>query len=121
MLASLLERAPFLKYPLLAVLIFLIDIPWLWSVSGWSNQMIRQIQGSPLEMKLWPAAIVYLALAYLATLPKSTLEAFLLGSSVYAVYDFTNLAILKDYQVAFAIADTLWGGVLFTIVSLVKF
>lgn len=78
--------------------------------------MIRTIQGSALEMKIWPAAIVYLALAYLAMIPKTHLEAFLMGSSIYAVYDFTNLATLKKYQLPFAIADTLWGGVLFTIV-----
>lgn len=120
MLGAFLERMPWLKYPLLAVLIFLIDIPWLWSVSGWSGEMIRDIQGSALQMKIWPAAVVYLALAYLATLPKSHLEAFLMGTSIYAVYDFTNLATLKNYQLPFAIADSLWGGILFTIVSFIK-
>lgn len=120
MLGELLERMPWLTYPLLAILIFLIDIPWLYTISGWTDQMIRGIQGSPLQMKVWPAAIVYLALAYLATIPRSHLEAFLIGSSVYAVYDFTNLAILKDYQLPFALADTLWGGVLMSIVYFIK-
>lgn len=116
MIGAFLERMPWLKYPLLAVLIFLVDIPWLWAVSGWSGEMIRDIQGSALQMKIWPAAIVYLALAYLATIPRSHLEAFLMGTSVYAVYDFTNLATLKNYQLPFAIADSLWGGTLMTIV-----
>jgi uncharacterized membrane protein len=116
MLGELLERMSWAKYPILAILIFLVDIPWLWSVSGWSGEMIRNIQGSALEMKIWPAAVVYLALAYLATIPRSHLEAFLMGSSIYAVYDFTNLATLKKYQLPFAIADSLWGGILFTIV-----
>jgi len=79
--------------------------------------MIRDIQGSALQMKIWPAVIVYLALAYLATIPTTHLQAFLMGSSVYAVYDFTNMATLKNYQLPFAIADTLWGGILFLIVS----
>lgn len=117
MLREFLERMSWGKYPILAVLIFLIDIPWLYSVSGWSGQMIRDIQGSELKMKIWPAAVVYLALAYLATLATSHLEAFLMGTSVYAVYDFTNLATLKNYQLPFAIADSLWGGTLFLIVS----
>jgi uncharacterized membrane protein len=121
MIQALLERMPWIKYPLLAFLIFLIDIPWLYTVSGWSGEMIRDIQGSALQMKIWPAAVVYLALAYLATIPRSHLEAFLMGSSVYAVYDFTNLATLKNYQLPFAIADTLWGGILFLIVSFIKF
>jgi uncharacterized membrane protein len=116
MLSDLLERIPWAKYPLLAFVIFLIDIPWLWTVSGWSGEMIRSIQGSALEMKILPAVVVYLALAFLATFPRSHLEAFLMGSSIYAVYDFTNLATLKKYQLPFAIADSIWGGVLFTIV-----
>jgi uncharacterized membrane protein len=120
MIGAFLERMPWLKIPILAILIFLIDIPWLYSVSGWSGEMIRDIQGSALEMKILPAAVVYLALAYLATIPKTHGEAFLLGSSVYAVYDFTNLATLKKYQIPFAIADTLWGGVLFTIVYAIQ-
>jgi uncharacterized membrane protein len=37
------------------------------------------------------------------------------GAAVYAVYDFTNLAILKDYKVQFAVMDTLWGGTLFAL------
>ena len=121
MLQALLERAPWVKIPLLAILIFLIDIPWLYTVSGWSGDMIRDIQGSALQMKIWPAVVVYLALAYLATIPRSHLEAFLMGSSIYAVYDFTNLATLKNYQLPFAIADSLWGGILFLIVSYIKF
>jgi uncharacterized membrane protein len=117
MLTELLERMPWIKYPLLAFVIFLIDIPWLYATSGWVGEMIRDIQGSALQMKIWPAVVVYLALAYLATIPRSHIEAFLLGTSVYAVYDFTNLATLKNYQPAFAVADSLWGGVLFAIVS----
>lgn len=118
---SLFKRIPsFFVIPVLAVLIFLVDIPWLYSVSGWSNQMIRNIQGSSLEMKILPAAVVYIALGYLATLPNTVQEAFLLGSTVYAVYDFTNLATLKNYEVSFAIADSLWGGVLMSIVHFIK-
>lgn len=114
---ALFDRIPKVALvPALAVLIFLVDIPWLYTVSGWSGEMVRYIQGSPLQMKILPAAIVYLALGYLATLPKSLLEAFGIGAATYAVYDFTNLAILKSYDPMFAIADTLWGGTLMAIV-----
>ena len=39
------------------------------------------------------------------------------GVATYAVYDFTNLATIRGYQPAFAVADTLWGGILFAIVK----
>jgi len=63
---------------------------------------------------LWAALIVYVALGYLVWQVNSVQEAALLGSAVYAVYDFTSLAVLKKYEVWIAVADTLWGGVLFS-------
>lgn len=114
MLSTLFNRIP--QPILLAVLIVLVDIPWLWGSSGWSGQMVRNIQGSAIEFNYIAALVVYLALGYLATIPQSYQEAFLIGFSTYAVYDFTNLAILKNYDLKFAMADTLWGGILMTIV-----
>ena len=64
-------------------------------------------------MRLWPAIVVYIALGYLLLQQTSVLGAALSGSAIYAVYDFTNLAVFKNYTVSFAIQDTLWGGVLF--------
>ena len=66
-------------------------------------------------MTLWPALIVYVALAFLLLQQTSVAGAALSGSAVYAVYDFTNLLVFKDYDVSFAIKDTLWGGILFGI------
>ena len=38
---------------------------------------------------------------------------FLLGLVTYGVYDFTNLALLSKWQLFTAVTDTLWGGTLF--------
>lgn len=62
------------------------------------------------------APVVYIALAYLLLQTHSNLQAFLTGLATYAVYDFTNYATLTNYDLKFAIADSLWGGVVFTIV-----
>jgi uncharacterized membrane protein len=40
---------------------------------------------------------------------------------MYAFYDFTNLATLKDWYLGLSIVDTLWGGVLMSVVSVVMF
>jgi uncharacterized membrane protein len=47
-------------------------------------------------------------------------EAFLTGMCVYAVYDFTVLAAFKEYPFYMAVADTIWGGVLFTLVYWIR-
>jgi uncharacterized membrane protein len=95
-------------------LIPVLDAPWLWYQSGASRSMFTAIQGgSPVVMRLWPAVVVYIALGYLLLQQTSVLGAALHGSAVYAVYDFTNLVVFKNYTLSFAIQDTIWGGVLF--------
>jgi len=102
---------------LLGLLFVLCDIPWLWASSSVSYPMFKKIQGGmPLEIR-WAAAVpVYIALAYLVQVSRSTVEAGLIGLSTYAVYDFTNLSTLTHYTVEFAVADSMWGGILFMIV-----
>ena len=104
----------------LALLFVVCDLPWLYMVSGWSQSMVKKIQGGyPMTLRWEGAPPVYLALAYLLLQARSNTQAFLIGLSTYAVYDFTNYATLRNYDLKFGIADTIWGGVLFTIVRTV--
>ena len=98
-----------------ALLIFIIDIPWLYFTSKMAGDMFRKIQGHEITLKVLPSIVVYLVLSYLVTLPTSVEAAFFLGLAVYAVYDFTNLATLTKYTTSFAVLDSLWGGVLFVL------
>ena len=108
-----------LKFISVAGLIAVMDLPWLLVSNTFVSSMIQKIQGKEITLKVVPAFIVYFALAYLALIPKTALEAFLLGLCVYAVYDFTNLSTLVNYDWRFAVADSLWGGLLFAIVHYV--
>lgn len=100
--------------PILAfILLILLDIPWLYITRSASSRMFEAIQGSPIQMRMWAAIPVYIALAYLLLQQTSVLGAFTQGAAVYAVYDFTNLLVFKKYALSFALADTVWGGVLF--------
>lgn len=94
------------------VLLILFDLPWLIGMSGFVKKMIQTIQGSSIEFNYLPGIVVYLALAYMLVEAESPFKAFTYGLATYAVYDFTNLATLKGYSPYFAVADTLWGGVL---------
>jgi len=64
--------------------------------------------------------MVYLLLAYLLTVPRTVEEAFLLGAATYGVYDATNYATLKNYSPVFAVADTLWGGILLSTAWIIR-
>lgn len=77
--------------------------------------MILKIQGSTVRLVWWAGAIVYFAMAYLLLQTSTPQQAFYYGAATYAVYDFTNLATLKNYDPKFAVADSLWGGILFAL------
>jgi uncharacterized membrane protein len=98
-----------------AAVIFLVDIFWLLTGGIYARKMTERIQGSPLQMRWIALPIVYLLLAYMLLETTSNKQAFMYGVSIYAVYDFTNYALLDQYDWKFAIADSLWGGVLFVI------
>jgi uncharacterized membrane protein len=103
-----------------SVIVLLIDLPWLYLVGPWASDMIRSIQTRPLEFRVWPAAVVYLAIGVLLQFARSVQDAAILGSMTYAVYDFTNYSTLTRYQLPFALADSTWGGVLFAAAYYVK-
>jgi len=107
---------PSLKQIIIAILLLVaIDAVWLLTAGRYAIGMTERIQGSPVSFRFLPALVVYVALAYLIYQVNSIQDAALLGAATYAVYDFTNLAILKKYEVGMAAADTLWGGALFAI------
>jgi uncharacterized membrane protein len=106
----------FYSFAVAFVLLLVVDAVWLFFVGPTALTMTAAIQGTPVAFKILPALIVYIALAYLVQLPTSVTDAALLGASVYAVYDFTSLSLLAKYSPLIAIADTMWGGVLFATV-----
>jgi uncharacterized membrane protein len=109
------------KFILVALALLLVDLPWLWFIGGSYADIVKKIQGGrEALMSPLPGLVVYPALAYLLSKAKSVQEAFLMGAATYAVYDFTMLAVFKDYTLFLALADTLWGGALFAIVFMLK-
>lgn len=98
------------------LLLAVVDLPWLLLIGETAQKLVHRIQGSELTLKFLPAFVVYLALAYLVLQVETPIEAFKMGVATYAVYDFTNLAMFKNYTLSFALMDTLWGGVLFALV-----
>jgi uncharacterized membrane protein len=102
---------------LAAIALFLfVDSFWLLTGGIWARQIAQAIQGRPVSIRYLSAAVVYIALAYIIHQATSVTHAAALGVATYAVYDFTTHAILTNYDWRFAVADTLWGGILFAAV-----
>ena len=49
------------------------------------------------------------------TLKQSCIDAAVLGFVIYSVYDFTNLATIKDWRVDLSIMDSFWGATLYAL------
>lgn len=101
-----------------AASMLVIDGVYLNMVKDDWQTMVSGIQGSKLSVRMMPAIGVYilmtLALYYFIILPKrSVLDAALLGFAIYGVFDLTNMAIFKDYNVMIALTDMIWGSILF--------
>jgi uncharacterized membrane protein len=105
-----------------------IDLIWL----GVIGQGIYQKYLGPLLKKdvNWTAAIIFYLLFILgllvfvvgpAYLNEDILEAFLMGGLLglimYATYDLTNLATLKDWPLPITIIDLIWGTFLGSLTS----
>jgi uncharacterized membrane protein len=101
----------------LAILTVIIDLPWLYIQGPVVQDLIRDIQvDRSMNVRLWGAVPVYLAIGYLVTQIHSAPRAFLAGMCTYAVYDFTQIVTFDKYPVWFALADSLWGGLLMSLV-----
>lgn len=118
----------------ITALTVLIDFLWLGVLMNrfYISQLGDLARGGSEGFKplLWPAVVVYIFIPLgivLFVLPKvnpatMALSAmgwgFLFGVVLYAVYDMTNLALIRDWPLEMAIVDILWGGSLCAMVSL---
>lgn len=124
------------KQFLIAFTSFLIlDFVWLGLIIKEFNtkqlSLIGRIENGKFEILYAPAILVYFLMAAAVVfyvLPGLTRDASTtavligggaLGFIVYGVFDFTNLAILKNYPIPFIIVDIAWGTFAFAIVSLI--
>jgi len=106
---------------MLLIALLVLDLLWINVILyGPFTRMIQRVQcGSPMVFRPIGGLVAYVALFVLASvfLPrtKNDFEAFLMGSMIYAVYDGTNFATLTNWDARVAIADSVWGGMLFLI------
>ena len=122
-----------LKTFIITLVVFgILDALWLGVLSGnLYKNTIRNIQNSPLSLRLFPAAVAYILMALSVTLfiekkvVKSKKDALfwgsVLGLIIYGIFNGTNNAILKEWNLTTSLYDTLWGTFLFTLTTYTVF
>ena len=107
---------------LITALTLAIDGTYLAISSGPFVKMIAKVQGSAMNVR-WSGAIasyiVIVALIYkFVIIPRAPLtDAFILGALAYGLYDTVNYGLLKNWDLMLAMQDTIWGGILFVLVT----
>ena len=91
---------------------------------------IGRIKNGQLDVLYLPGLVSYVLMAVAVSVfvaPKiAEFDSFvhvagigaLMGFIIYGIYDFTNLALLKNYQPLFVLVDISWGTFAFAVVSL---
>jgi len=109
------------KYILISsAVMLLLDYIYLSLTKDSFIKMVVNIQNSAFKLNLIGAIISYSLLIianynFLYNKQSSYKDAFLLGIIIYGVFDGTNLALFKNYDINLGIKDTLWGGILMSI------
>ena len=107
------------------LIMIILDIPYLYSDFAGYKGMISDIQGSDIKVKLIPAIITYLIMAFALynfviknmnlDLRNKIISAALLGFVIYGVYDFTNMATIEKWKYNQSIIDLIWGPILYAL------
>lgn len=113
------------------IVLLAIDSIYLYSMKNHYSDLITKIQGKGITMRMVPTFFVYLLL-YLGwynfifinkskmTQKELLLNAFILGFVIYGVYELTNYAIIDDWTLKTVLIDTVWGGILLSLLTLVS-
>tara|TARA_B100001175_G_C19433226_1_gene602252 strand:+ start:510 stop:893 length:384 start_codon:yes stop_codon:yes gene_type:complete len=104
------------------VLLLCIDSVYLSLIKDFFSKQITDVQRSPLKINIYGVILSYLFLIiginyFIIQHNKSVFDAFMLGLVIYGVYEGTTYALLKDWRINTVILDTLWGGILFGLVT----
>lgn len=111
------------------VVLAIFDLLWVGVIANsFYNKHLHDILrlGSTgnIQARLIPVIFIYIAMASLLTffvlLPGGGfVKGAFLGLLVYAFYNFTNLALLREYSLTVTIVDTIWGAFMFGISSFI--
>lgn len=112
------------KLLLTGVTLVVVDMGFLYLTGPYFGKMVKSIQGSNMVLNTLFAFVTYVILVlqiyyFIISKNASYMDAFILGSTTYAIFDFTNLSVFKNYKLNIALVDSIWGGILYILVTFV--
>ena len=112
----------FIKYLVILTLVLLLDFCYLYLIKNTMLKVIKNIQHKPLKINWIYLILCYLILSFtiyyfVIKERKSILYSFILGFCIYGIYETSNMTIFTNWNQNIVFIDTLWGGILFSIIN----
>lgn len=109
-----------------AAVMLLLDSVYLNSVTNYYNKIINNIQGSDIKIRYGAVMACYIFLVYglnyfIIDKKADLWSAFVLGLVIYGVFETTNYAIIKDWEMFAVVTDSIWGGILFALTTYITY
>ncbi len=109
---------------LIGFILIILDGIVLNLLKDFFNNQVFLVQKYPIKMNYHAAFFSYIfiifALNYfIISKNKSLKDAFLLGLSIYAIFELTNKALLMNWSWNTVFVDSLWGGTLFLLTTFI--
>jgi uncharacterized membrane protein len=108
----------------LSIIVLLLDGIFLYLIKDLFREQILSVQNSEPQINFVGAVICYFFIIlilywFIIKDNKSHNDAFILGVCTYGIYEYTNYSLLKNWNFQTTVIDTLWGGILFTLSTLI--
>ncbi len=109
-----------------SIILLLLDTIYLSLIYKQFESQVISVQKVSLKIRYLGAILCYLALIfglyYFILKPhRPIIDAFIMGVIIYGVYETTNYATLKNWDMKFMIIDTIWGGLLFALTTFASY
>jgi len=104
----------------LSIIVLSLDSIFLYLIKDLFNTQIYDVQGSAIKINyigfvLSYVCIIGLLYKFIIKEKKNFKDAFILGLLSYGMYEYTTLALLKNWRIKTTIIDSIWGGILFAL------
>jgi uncharacterized membrane protein len=117
-----------IQFIFILVLSTLLDYLWLGIIAkNYISKLLGDllIEKTRVDALLFIYLIIASVISFIVRHPNSTKESFIYGAGmgfvVYAIYEFTNLAVIKNWPAKLVLIDIVWGMFMFGIVSALAF
>ena len=108
------------------IIMLLLDAIFIYSNMNMFKLQVADVQRVSLQIKPLGAFLSYVFLIFglyyfILREHRSIIDAMIFGFVLYGVYETTTYALLKKWRIKTMVIDTLWGGTLMGLTTLITY